>query len=146
MHPDMALVAANAQNMPPIQAAKLESSMIHDVLLVSLTALASSAMTLLLAYVIHRRHLRPQLDQQLEQVQVEFEARVKAGVLEAGQELLPQFREQVKLGFTDALAASHTAGLVEETAKVMSVGKDLGAGIVETGLNALFGLGKPPRR
>lgn len=120
--------------------------MIHDVLLVSLTALASSTVTLLLAYLIYRRHLQPQLDQQLEQVQVEFEARVKAGVLEAGQELLPQFREQVKLGFTDALAASHTAGLVEETAKVMSVGKDLGAGIVETGLNALFGLGKPPRR
>lgn len=120
--------------------------MIHDVLLVLLTALTSSAVTLLLAYYIYSRHLQVRLDRQLEQIQIAFEARVKSGVLEAGQELLPQFREQVKLGFTDALAQSHTAGLVEETAKVMSVGKDLGAGIVETGLNALFGLGKPPRR
>ncbi len=120
--------------------------MAHDVLLVLLTALASSAITLSLAYVIYDRHLKPSLDRQLEQIQAEFESRVRAGVLDAGRELLPDFREQVKLGFTDALAQSHTAGLVEETAKVMSVGKDLGAGIVETGLNALFGRGKPTKR
>jgi hypothetical protein len=120
--------------------------MVHDVMLVLLTALMSSAITLLLAYLIYRRHLEPQLDQRLEQIQAEFEARVKAGVHEAGMELLPEFRQQVKLGFTDALSQSHTAGLVEETAKVMSVGKDLGAGIVETGLNALFGLGKSTKR
>lgn len=120
--------------------------MAHDVLMILLTALISSAMTLSLAYVIYVRDLKPQLDRQLEQIQAEFEARVRAGVLAAGQELLPDFREQVKLGFTDALSQSHTAGLVEETAKVMSVGKDLGAGIVETGLNALFGRGKPTKR
>lgn len=120
--------------------------MVHDVMLVVLTALMSSAMTLLLAYVIYRRHLEPRLERQLQKIQAEFEARVKAGVRNAGIELLPDFRQQVKLGFTDALSGSHTAGLVEETAKVMSVGKDLGAGIVETGLNALFGRGKPPKR
>jgi hypothetical protein len=120
--------------------------MVHDVVLVVLTALMSSVVTLLLAYVIYRRHLEPRLDRQLEQIQAEFETRVKAGVHDAGMELLPDFREQVKLGFTDALSQSHTAGLVEETAKVMSVGKDLGAGIVETGLNALFGRSKPTKR
>lgn len=120
--------------------------MVHDVMLVLLTALMSSAITLLLGYLIYRRYLEPRLDRQLQQIQAEFEARVKAGVRAAGMELLPDFREQVKLGFTDALSQSHTAGLVEETAKVMSVGKDLGAGIVETGLNALFGRGKPTKR
>lgn len=120
--------------------------MLHDAMLVLLTALLSSVITLILSYVLYRRHWEPLLDQRLDQLQVEFEARVKSGVYAAGLELLPDFREQVKLGFTDALSQSHTAGLVEETAKVMNVGKDLGVGIVETGLNALFGRGKPTKR
>jgi GTP cyclohydrolase III len=120
--------------------------MVHDVMLLVLTALMSSVITLSLAYLISRLYLQPRFERQLQQIQAEFEARVKAGVRNAGDELLPDFRQQVKLGFTDALSESHTAGLVEETAKVMSVGKDLGAGIVETGLNALFGRGKPPKR
>lgn len=120
--------------------------MVHDVMLVVMTALMSSVVTLLLSYLLYRRYIEPRLDRQLQQIQAEFEARVKAGVQEAGMELLPDLRQQVKLGFTDALSESHTAGLVEETAKVMSVGKDLGAGIVETGLNALFGRSKPTKR
>jgi hypothetical protein len=120
--------------------------MLHDAILVVLTALLSSAITLFLAYALYRRRLEPALDRQLAEIQAEFEARVKSGVQAAGLELMPDFREQVKLGFVDALAQSRTAGLVEDTAKVMSVGKDIGAGIVETGLNALFGLGKTPRR
>ena len=119
--------------------------MMHDVLLVLLTALASSAITLALAYVLYRRYWESALDRQLTEIQSEFEARVKSGVLAAGEELLPDLREQVRLGFSDALSQSHAAGLVEDTAKVMNVGRDLGAGIVETGLNALFGLGKPRR-
>lgn len=120
--------------------------MLHDVMLVLLIALMSSVFTLLLAYILYRRILEPQLDQRLAQIQIELEERVKSGAFAAGQELLPDLREQVKLGFTDALSQSHTAGLVEETAKVMTVGKELGAGIVETGLNALFGRGKPTKR
>ena len=120
--------------------------MLHNVLLVVLTALLSSAITLGLAYALFRRYWEPQLDRRLDQIHAEFEARVKSGVYAAGQELLPDLREQVKLGFVDALGQSHTAGLVEDTAKVMSVGKDIGAGIVETGLNALFGRGKPTKR
>lgn len=120
--------------------------MLHDILLVVLTAFLSSAVTLSLAYVLFRRYWEPELDRRLNQIQAEFEARVKSGVYAAGQELLPDFREHVKQGFVDALSQSHTAGLVEETAKVMSVGKDIGAGIVETGLNALFGRGKPTPR
>ena len=120
--------------------------MLHDVLLVLLTALATSVITLLLTYVLFRRYWEPRLDRRLDQLQLEFEARVKSGVYAAGLELLPDFREQVKQGFVDALSQSHTAGLVEDTAKVMSVGKDLGAGIVETGLNVLFGRGKPTKR
>jgi hypothetical protein len=133
--------------MPPVETAdEQEVPMSHDVLLVLLTALTSSVTTLLLACLLYRRILEPQIDQRLEQMQIELEARVKRGAYAAGQELLPDLREQVKLGFTDALSQSHTAGLVEETAKVMTVGKELGAGIVETGLNALFGRGKPTKR
>jgi len=116
--------------------------MLHDVILALATALISSVITLFLAYLYYRWHVEPLLDQRLAEIQTELEARVRTGVYAAGTELLPDFRQQVKLGFSDALADSHTAGLVEETAKVMSVGKDLGVGFVET----LFGRGKPPKR
>lgn len=120
--------------------------MLQSLILLLLTALASSVITLLMAYMFYRRYAEPRLDRQLEEIQAEFEARVKSGVQAAAIELMPELREQVRMGFTDALAQSHTAGLMEDTAKAVSVGKDLGAGIVETGLNALFGRIKPPKR
>lgn len=123
--------------------------MLHDALMILLTALSSSLMTAGLAWWLYRATLEAKLDRQLEALQVEFEARVRSGVTAAATELLPEVRKQVALGFVDALAQSRTAGLVEDTAKVVSAGAGIGAGIVETGLtglNALFGFAKPPKR
>lgn len=109
--------------------------------LIVLTALLSSGLTMVLAWLLYRLRLEKQLTLQLEQIQVEFEARVKSGVTAAAMELLPELRAQVKLGFLDALQESRAAGLVEDTAKVMATG----AGLVENGLSVLFGVGKPKR-
>ncbi|MGH8457115.1 MAG: hypothetical protein ACRETW_11605 [Stenotrophobium sp.] len=105
-----------------------------------LTALLASVFTWVLAWLLFRLHFRKQLDQAITELQAEFETRVKNGVKTAAMELLPDFRQAVKLGFTDAMTASHAAGFVEDTAKMMSAG----AGIVENGLSALLGI--KPRR
>jgi hypothetical protein len=60
---------------------------------------------------------------------------VKAGVIAAGTELVPLMREQVKLGFQDALRGSQAAGIVENVAGVASTSSELVAG----GLSALLG-------
>jgi hypothetical protein len=99
------------------------------------TSILSSALTLLFARWYYLRHLKPALDVELLQLQEAFEQRVKRGVRAAGEELLPAFREHVALGFEDALKKSVTAGLVEDTAKVVT----RGAGLLEEGLG-LFGL------
>ena len=111
-------------------------------LIVILTALLSSLLTLLLAYILFRTHLEKRLDEQALKLQAEFEARVKSGVLAAGMELLPALREQVKLGFLDVVNKSTAAGFVEDTARAVSTG----AGLVESGFNALLGLGKPGKK
>ena len=116
--------------------------MMQTIIVIMLTAVLSSGLTLVLAYLLYRLYFEKQLDQQLNQMQVEFEARVKSGVTAAAMDLLPELRAQVKLGFLDALQESRAAGLVEDTAKVMATG----AGLVENGLSVLLGLGSKPRR
>lgn len=111
-------------------------------LTIALTTILTSLLTWLMAYVFFRAHLEKRLDEQVLKLQVEFEERVKNGVLAAGNELLPALREQVKLGFMDAVNKSTAAGFVEETARAVSTG----AGLVESGLNVLLGLGKNVKR
>ena len=108
---------------------------------VILTAILSSLLTWLVAYWFFRAHLEKRLDEQVRKLQTEFEERVKNGVKAAGLELLPALREQVRQGFIDAVNQSTAAGFVEETARAVSTG----AGLVESGLNALLSLGKSKR-
>ena len=80
------------------------------------------------------------LEERMRVAQEEFERRVHAGVLAAGRELLPAFREQVNKGFQDALRES-TGSLVADPAKAVSRSADL----LEGGLRSIFGF-KPPER
>lgn len=105
---------------------------------VIVAALTSSVLTLALAALAWRAWARPRLDAQLVLLQDTFEQRVRSGVLAAGRELLPALREQVKLGFQDALKDSHAAGIAEGTAKIVSGSAEL----LADGLNNLFGLKK----
>lgn len=92
---------------------------------IAVAALASSALTLALGWLAYRTWAQPRLDAELLKLQDTFEQRVRAGVLAAGRELLPALREQVKLGFQDALKDSHAAGIAEGTAKIVSGSTDL---------------------
>ncbi|MGQ0622496.1 MAG: hypothetical protein ACT4QA_21740 [Panacagrimonas sp.] len=107
---------------------------------VVLTAVLTAAMTWFVAYWVYKRKLEAQLRTMLEQVQIEFEQRVKDGVLAAGEELMPQLREQVKLGFQDALMQTQTGEWVENAASVANTGRD----ILARNFGSLFG--KRPRK
>jgi hypothetical protein len=102
------------------------------------TALGSSVLTLALAWLAYRGWVQQRLEAQVLLLQDTFEQRVRSGVLAAGRELLPALREQVKLGFQDALKDSHAAGIAEGTAKIVSGSAELLADSV----NNLFGLKK----
>jgi len=107
-----------------------------QVFLMLIAALLSALFTGALAYFWYRLRLKAALDAELAGIQNEFELRVRRGVLAAGEELMPQLRQQVSLGFQDALAKSQAAGLVENAAGAVN----LGAGIIETGLSAFLGI------
>jgi hypothetical protein len=101
-------------------------------------ALLGSGLTLGLALLWYQVRGRRRLDAALLKVQAEFEEHVRRGVLAAGEQLLPALREQVKLGFQDALKGSHAAGIAEGTAKIVAGSTDL----LVDGLSNLFGLKK----
>lgn len=103
---------------------------------VILTALLSAALTWAVAWWFYKRRVATQLEQTLQEIQNEFEQRVKAGVLAAGHELLPELREQVKLGFQDALKGSEAGELVENYASAVNRGAD----IITSRLGTLFGI------
>lgn len=100
------------------------------------TGLVSALLTWAMAAWLYRNRLEAELDRRLAEIQVEFEARVKAGVLAAGHELLPALREQVKLGFQDALRQTQTGELVESYAGVVNQGAE----VLSQRLGGLFGL------
>lgn len=108
--------------------------------LVLLTAALSAIATAALAYALYQMKLRQTLQAELVAIQDEFEKRVRRGVLAAGEELVPRFREQVSLGFQDALKKSQAAGMVEGAAGIASGAVNLGADIIETGLSAFLGI------
>lgn len=109
--------------------------MLELMMAVMATAVLSSVLTLGVAWWFYRTRIEPQLPSRLSKVQAEFQERVRLGVLEAGEELLPAFRKQVAAGFRDAINGVATERLGESTARAMSRGAD----IFEKGLRGLFG-------
>jgi hypothetical protein len=109
--------------------------MIEQAFIGGLTALLSSMLTWALAYTWFKLRLQNQLDAQIKSIEDEFERRVKAGVLAAGRELLPDFRNEVRVGFKEALAQSPLS-MVEGAARTVGKGADL----FGDSLNTLFGL------
>jgi hypothetical protein len=101
-------------------------------------AVAGGITSLALAYVAYRLWGESRLERAIAEIEEQFEERVRKGVLAAGEQLLPAFREQVALGFRDALKASHAAGIAEGTAKIVTGSTDL---LVDS-LSNLFGLKK----
>lgn len=112
-------------------------------LLILITALVTSIVTLCLAAVVYKVFLAGRIERRAEQIGDDLEQRVRAGVMQAGEDLLPKFREQVALGFKDALAAAARGEHVEESVRAMARS---GADLLEEGLGALFGRRGPSDR
>ncbi len=102
----------------------------------ALTALLSALLTWGIAYAFYRRRLGTEMQKMLGEIQSEFEERVKSGVLAAGTELLPALREQVKLGFQDALRETQTGTMMEQYAGAVNRSTD----VLANRLGGLFGL------
>lgn len=71
-------------------------------ILIIVTALASSLGTLALGLIVFQRWVQPRLEARLVVVAETLEARVKAGAGAAGQELLEPLRAQVRQGVEEA--------------------------------------------
>ncbi|HYQ90533.1 MAG TPA: hypothetical protein VES89_00280 [Candidatus Competibacteraceae bacterium] len=91
-------------------------TVIPDLVLILVTVLLSSVLTLLLALAWWRLFLKRRLEAEREAVAHRLRERVKEGVMEAGQDLLPAFRQAVEAGFRDALTGGIAPSLLDKTA------------------------------
>lgn len=111
-----------------------------DLLSVAVVALVASAMgsagTAALLYFVIRRLQRNRLEALLDEYIDIMKTRLKEGVEEAGRELLPEFREEVRRGFKEGMNDVMHGELLDQTARSLARS---GADIVETGLNILTG-------
>jgi hypothetical protein len=110
--------------------------MVYMVSTIFVTALLSSILTLGLAYFLYQRRLKNDLEARLNELSGEFKERVRQGVIEAGMELLPKFRAEVREGFKEAISDTVKSNIIEKTAKSMA---DIGGALMDTSLKTLFG-------
>lgn len=105
-------------------------------LIAFLSSVMGSAATAALLYVVARRLQRSRLDALLDEYIEIMKKRLKEGVEEAGRDLLPEFREEVRRGFKEGMNDVVHGELLDQTARTLARS---GADIVETGLNLLTG-------
>jgi len=100
--------------------------------IILLTALLSALITTGLMALLLKALLLPRLQDSFEEnILPSFQARVRKGMIEAGDELLPKFRENVHEGFNDAIRDAVGGKVLEDTARGV-------AKTMETGLETLF--------
>jgi len=100
------------------------------------TALLSSTLTLGLAYFLYQRRFRNGFEVRLYELSDELKDKVRQGVIEAGIELLPKYRAEVREGFKEAIGDTVKSNIIEKTAKSMA---DIGGTLMDTSLKTFFG-------
>ena len=106
------------------------------VALVLCTAVSSSVITAILAAVLLRWRLQPTLERRLTELGEELEARVRSGVLGAGEELAPKFRAEVEQGFRDGVLAIASGQDLDDSVRAFAKGS---VDLIGGGLNSLLG-------
>jgi hypothetical protein len=110
--------------------------MVQTIVTICATALLSSILTLGLSYYWFRRKIKNELRSQLDTVATEIREKVRQGVFEAGVDLLPKYRAEVRQGFKEAMSDTVKPEMIEKTAKSMA---DIGTSLVENSLKVFFG-------
>lgn len=103
----------------------------QTVMLIVATALGTAITTLVLGYAYYLLFVRKRMERRMMEMADIVQDRVKRGALEAGEELLPQFREKVTEGFKQALREFPTGEL---RSKAKS-----GIDLVEESLSTILG-------
>ncbi|MBX7057334.1 MAG: hypothetical protein K1X75_04665 [Leptospirales bacterium] len=105
------------------------------------SAILASCFTLLGSYLLFRASLKARLYQEIDELAELMKARLREGVIEAGRELKPDFRDEVREGFKEAMGSALSGEIIEQAARKAAQNS---TSIVEQGLNML--LGRPPEK
>lgn len=106
------------------------------------TAVLSSLLTATFAALVIAWWLRRHYQREEARLAELVQERVRAGVAQAGEELLPEFRAEVTAGFIDAVKRLPQAGVMGEAARNMARS---GADLLGAGLEGFSGRGRRPK-
>lgn len=106
---------------------------------VVVTALLSAALSGVVVWWLWHRILLPSAEEQARVLAEELTADARAELTEAGEALVPQFRQAIRDGIQDAVFQPPT-DRIGQTARGMTTA---GVNVVEASLRRIFGVGPP---
>ena len=108
----------------------------QNIILALATALLSSLFTLIILFLVYKFLLQKKLEGKQEDIAEVLKGKLKEGVKEAGIELLPKFRDEVRKGFNEAMTDAVSGNLIDSSAKEVA---KKGTNIMGKGLDILLG-------
>lgn len=108
----------------------------NEVYVIVISSVSSSILTATIAYLIFHFFGKKKIERELGEYAQVIKEKIREGVEEAGRELMPEFRSEVREGFKGALGSTLNGEMMDET--VRSLTKS-GSTFMESGLNLLFG-------
>ena len=101
-----------------------------------ISGILSSLFTLAVLTIYLRTTLKNKINKEAKEAGDLIKERIHSAVMEAGEELLPKFRDEVKNGFTDAFTRALSGEIIPQTARQLAKNSQ---GIVEQGLSFILG-------
>ncbi len=106
------------------------------VIIVIATSLVTSFFMLILTYFFFQSYLKQKIKKESEEIGQLLKERLRQGVWQAGKDILPEFRQEVREGFTEALSRAISGEIIPQAARQIAKNSQ---GLVEQGLSFLLG-------
>ncbi|MCB1165703.1 MAG: hypothetical protein KDK37_14495 [Leptospiraceae bacterium] len=100
------------------------------------TSVLSAILTGFGFYYYYQSRLANRLEKELDEYAEIVKTKLKEGVEEAGESLLPRFKQETRAGFREAITDALSGQMVDETVRAMT---KTGSTLVESSLNLLLG-------
>ena len=104
--------------------------------IIIITSFATSLFMLFLSYFLFQVYIKRKVKKETEEMGLLLKQRLHDGIWQAAKDILPEFRQEVREGFSEALSRALSGEIIPQTARQIAKNSQ---GLVEQGLSFLLG-------